>query len=422
MKQSEIGFHAVSSRRDFNLMVLGQIISVLGSALLRFALSLYVLDRTGRADLYAALYAASNAALLLSPVGGVAADRCSRRNLMVVFDFTSSAIIFLYFLYLTASGFSIWSTAVVMILLSVISSMYQPAVTASIPLLVEQDKLEQANGLVNGVQALSNVAAPIAGGLMYGILGVRPLVMISAAAFFGSAVLELFIRIPFTRRKSSLSLTGTFKSDLKEGFLYIRRTPLILKSMVLAALLNLILTPFFVVGGPVVLKVCLNSSDTLYGVGMGTINFATILGAFLIAAVASKMQMKTLYYWLFAIALLMLPLAASVAPPISGLGFYPPYLLFLSCTVPIAMAMTILSIFVVTKVQKETPNELLGKVMAVITAVSQCAAPIGQLLYGALFQKFHAALYLPALFVSAAMFSLSFGAKKLYAESKGELC
>lgn len=87
----------ISGNRDFRLMVIGQIISILGSALLRFALSLYVLDITGRADIYAALYAFSNIPLLISPVGGAVADRFNRRNLMVLFDFTSGIIISLYY-------------------------------------------------------------------------------------------------------------------------------------------------------------------------------------------------------------------------------------------------------------------------------------------------------------------------------------
>lgn len=55
--------------RNFNLMLLGQIVSVYGSALLRFGLSLYVLDITGRADIFALLFAVSNIPMLLTPVG-----------------------------------------------------------------------------------------------------------------------------------------------------------------------------------------------------------------------------------------------------------------------------------------------------------------------------------------------------------------
>ncbi|MFD1402085.1 hypothetical protein [Robinsoniella peoriensis] len=78
--------------KDFNLMVFGQVISILGSSLLRFALSLYVLDITGRADMFATLLAISNIPLLLTPVGGAIADRFNRRNLMVIFDFASSSM------------------------------------------------------------------------------------------------------------------------------------------------------------------------------------------------------------------------------------------------------------------------------------------------------------------------------------------
>ena len=266
----------ISGNRDFRLMVIGQIISILGSALLRFALSLYVLDITGRADIYAALYAFSNIPLLISPVGGAVADRFNRRNLMVLFDFTSGIIISLYYVSLRLGGTSIFLTGAVLILLSVISSMYGPAVTASIPLLVKEEHLEGANGLVNGVQALSNVAAPLIGGMFYGIFGVKALVCVSGTAFICSAVLELFIHIPFRKREFTMPVIPTIAADLKEGFSYVGRNPLILRSMILASLLNLVLTPFFVVGGPVILRTAMKSTDAMYGIGMGTINLATI--------------------------------------------------------------------------------------------------------------------------------------------------
>jgi len=188
------------SPRDFNLMVFGQVISILGSALLRFALSLYVLDTTGSETLFATLYAISNIPLLLSPLGGAIADRFNRRNLMVIFDFSSSVIVFCFFLLLTGGNHSIILIGVVMVLLSIISAMYTPAVTASIPLLVEESKLEGANGIVQAVQALSGVAAPIMGGVLYGIMGVNALIVISGIAFFLSAVIEIIIKIPIVKR------------------------------------------------------------------------------------------------------------------------------------------------------------------------------------------------------------------------------
>lgn len=405
-------------RKDFNLMIFGQVISILGSALLRFALSLYVLDITGRADLFATLYAISNIPLLLAPLGGAVADRFNRRNLMVIFDFTSSGVVLCFFLLLLAGQESVFLIGTVMVLLSVISALYTPAVTASIPLLAEENKLEGANGLVQAVQALSAVAAPILGGILYGILGVMPLIVVSCTAFFLSAVMEIFIKMPFVKRAQTGHIVGTIARDMREGFSTVVKQPFILKSMILAALLNLLLTPFFLVGGPIILRVTMQSSETLYGIGMGLINLATIAGALTIGFFAKKLSMKKLHRWILVIALLVLPMALSISPLVLHLGYYPAFILFMLCALPIAMIMTIISIFVITKVQKKTPNQNLGKVMAIITAVSQCAAPLGQILYGALFEGFSAAVYLPTIIVSIAMAAIAVLSRRMLKNEK----
>ncbi len=95
------------------------------------------------------------------------------------------------------------------------------------------------------------------------------------------------------------------------------------------------------------------------------------------------------------IALLVIPMALSVTTVILNLGYYPPFILFILFSILIAMIMTIVSIYVITVVQKKTSNENLGKVMAIITAVSQCMAPIGQVVYGFMFEKFSMKIYLP---------------------------
>jgi len=399
--------------KDFNLMVIGQIISILGSALLRFALSLYVLDITGRADLFAGLFAISSIPILLAPFGGAIADRFNRRNLMVIFDFTSSIIVFAFFVVLVIGHSSILLIGVVMVLLSFVSAMYAPTVMASIPVLVEEEKLEQANGIVNGIQALSNVAAPVLGGILYGMISLKVLVIVSGLFFFLSAILEMFIKIPFMQREQNGHIISTLVNDLKEGFSYVVKQSFIFKCMILAALLNLLLTPLFVVGVPIILRVTLQSSDTLYGVGMGLIDFATILGALSMGYFAKKMGINNLYFWIFITALLIVPMALSVTPIMLNIGYYSSYTLFVGSALLIAMIMTIISIYVITVVQKETPNENLGKVMAIIIAVSQCMAPIGQILYGLLFEGFSVNIYVPILIISVVMVVLAIATKRI---------
>ena len=167
----------------------------------------------------------------------------------------------------------------------------------------------------------------------------------------------------------------------------------------IAVLLNLVLIPYFLVGAPIVLRVTMQSSDTLYGIGMGLINSATILGALSIGFFAKKMSLKTLHRWLFACALMRVLMAASLMPLFLGLGYYPSFILFMLGAIPIAASMTVISIYIITKVQKITPDKNLGKVMAIITAVSQCAAPLGQILYGVIFEKWSTQVFIPTFLV-----------------------
>lgn len=400
--------------KDFIIMVVGQIISILGSALLRFALSLFVLDITGRADLFAVLFAISSLPVLLTPFGGAIADRFNRRNLMVLFDFISSGIVLIFFIVLLTDNHSVLWIGLVMVLLSFISAMYTPAVMASIPLLVSEQKLEQANGIVNGVQALAGVTAPVLGGILYGMLGLKLLVIVSGLLFFFTAIVEMFMTIPFVKRSYDGHLMPTLIKDMKEGFTYVVKQTFILKCTLLAALLNLLLTPLFIVGVPIILRVTMKSSDTLYGIGMGIIDFATILGALTMGYFAKKLRIHTLYIWVLMSAFLVIPMAMSVLPRALQIGYYPSYSLFIGCALIIAMMMTIISIYVMTLVQKETPNEQLGKVMAIMMAVSQCMAPLGQMGYGLLFEFFQANIYIPVFIISVCVLLLAFVTKRIW--------
>ena len=88
-------------KKDFTLLVIAQITSVLGSAILRFALNLYILDITGRVDVFAMIFALTEIpGIILAPFGGAVADRFSRKKIMVILDFFSSALIFLLFILL----------------------------------------------------------------------------------------------------------------------------------------------------------------------------------------------------------------------------------------------------------------------------------------------------------------------------------
>ncbi len=73
--------------RDFTLVVIGQIISLFGNAILHFALPLYLLRETGSSALFG---------VVLSPVGGAVADRVNKRSMMAGLDFFTAGLILMY--------------------------------------------------------------------------------------------------------------------------------------------------------------------------------------------------------------------------------------------------------------------------------------------------------------------------------------
>lgn len=83
--------------RDFLLVVLGQIVSLLGNAVIRFALPLHLLEQTGSSALYGAVTACALVpAVLLSPAGGILCDRVNKQRIMVALD-TGTALLLLAF-------------------------------------------------------------------------------------------------------------------------------------------------------------------------------------------------------------------------------------------------------------------------------------------------------------------------------------
>ena len=194
------------SKKDFTLVVIGQIISLFGNAILRYALPLYLLNKTNSPSLFGIVSALSFITMIrLSPIGGIIADRINKRNIMVILDFSTCAIVITCTLLLGKVDLVIL-LLVVLILLFGIQGAYQPAVQASIPALVSEEDLMSGNALINLVNSLSGSLGYALGGILFVSLGIKPLLCLSAVCFFLSAVMEIFIKIPFVKQKNTSNI------------------------------------------------------------------------------------------------------------------------------------------------------------------------------------------------------------------------
>lgn len=396
--------------RDFLLVVIGQIISLFGNAILRFALPLYLLRQTGSPALFGVVTACSFAPMVvLSMAGGVLADRVNKRNIMVGLDFSTAAIILLFYAALGRLPTVPLFIAVLMLLYG-ISGTYQPAVQASVPLLVQKEKLIAGNAVINQVNTLSGLLGPVAGGVLFTLWGIGPILLLSAACFAFSAVMEIFIRIPHERRPSEAGVFQVVRQDLQECCRFVQsEKPVFVSVVVLVAMFNLVLSAVMIVGTPILITQVLGMSDTLYGLTQGALALGGLCGGALAAACGDKLRVQKAH---------LLLLACSAAVAVMGLSLWlhlPSLVSYAAITLMSFAAMGASTLFMVqiyTLVQVQTPPQLVGKVMAALISIAMCGQPVGQALYGLLFGLF--APYLVLLGAAGAALCISLCSRRIF--------
>ncbi len=402
--------------KDFTLVVMGQVISLFGNAAIRFALPLYLLNLTGSSALYGTVTAcAFLPAILLSPMGGMIADRVNKRNVMVALDFLTAAVIFAFSLLMDTLGLVPLLTTTLMILYG-IAGTYQPSVQASIPALVCPEQTMGANSVINTVSSFSALIGPVLGGLLYSAWGLKPVLWVCIVCFFLSAVMELFIRIPFQKQTSGGGILKTVRNDFAESIRFLQaEKPVIRKGMFVVCGINLFLSAMILVAMPWLITEVLDLNaalaNQLYGFSQGALAAGGLTGGILAGIFADRLHVRTSAHILAACALCVFPIGITLLISDSGILNY---LVLTICCFLIMVFSTIFMVQMMTFIQTESPPHLTGKVIAVILTVSMCSQPLGNALYGVLFEAGREYEYAVVLFSGMISLLIAVKARKVF--------
>ena len=425
--------------KNFIIIVIGQIISLFGNAIQRFSMSLYLLEFTGSTATFANILAISTIPyILFAPIAGMLSDRVNKKKIMVYLDFFCSFLIGGYAIILLNGRDHEVIVAIVMFMLSICFTLYGPAVTASIPQIVEEERLTSANGVINQVGSIVNFAGPILAGVLYGIVGIKAIVIINAISFFASAIMELFLDIPdlvvnedvesklqskvelnnvVTLEKNAVPTEVAISSlDIKESaeviavsenikvntkkeekilsmefiknsfidmgktFKYLSKEKKVVLGIIASyALCNIFLVPVLTILAPYFINIFLGLPSEIYGIVEGICVLGMILGGFWKSLKPNMFKIKKVHYT-------YLPMVAGVIL-MSTLGGikannYTIAFLFAIGGLAIMMSLSLSNVLTLTFIQKEVPLEMLGRVSAFSTAVATISVAPGQLLYG----------------------------------------
>lgn len=377
--------------RNFTLLILGQVSSLTGNYTLKFALSMYVLEQTGSASIFAGmLSAALLPTVLLSPFGGILADRANRKHIMVALDALSGLSVLAAGLLLPL-GRELWVIGALLVLLSVLAAFESPTVQACVPQMVSPQNLVQGNAVVSQVSAVTSLVTPFLGSLFYTAFGIGPVFAAAVVCFWLTALLERMIHLEHQKPPRTAGIGAIVREDLALSAHFLRREqPDILKLLLLAALAGMFVSGTAVVGFPYLVRTVLGLSATYYGAAESAMGAAAILGSLCAGLLGKKLRVRDMAAIFLSFGLSLFPIGLSFLLPVGRMARYG-VLLFFFCVCQLGVC--IFSTYAITLIQQRTPKQLMGKVMSCVFTLSMCAQPVGQVVYGALFDCFSDSVY-----------------------------
>lgn len=381
--------------KDFRLLMLGKFVSLLGSRMQSFALSLYVLKATGSPAKFASVLAISIIPqIILGPIAGVFVDWLDRKKIIVYLDLFSGILVGIYaFVYRINGGLSLIHIYILVIMLSIISIIFGPAITTVIPSIIKKDNLVDANGINSFIRQIGNLIAPAVAGMFMGLYGLGFVLFVNSISFILSSISEMFINIPKFIKENKKVNIESFKSDFKEGIQFIKGKRKILSIIFLGIVINFAYSPVISIGVTYISKQILLVSDTQYGLLSSIIVMGMMLAPFICSIASRKIDLGMMIFLdIFIISILFGIMAFISSKYFLNLieGNLIPFIMFTIVCAIIAIVTSTGNIAIGTMMQKEIPLDLMGRVNSVISTGLTATIPLGQMIYGVLFENLQA--------------------------------
>jgi MFS family permease len=363
--------------RNFQLFFGGQLISLVGTWMQSVAQAWLVYRMTGSSTLLGAVgFAGQIPVFLLSPVGGIVADRYSRRNIVIATQ-TASMLLAFALAALTLSGsVRIWHIFVLAALLGTTNSFDIPARQSFIVEMVGKRDLMNAIALNSSMFNASRVVGPAIAGLLVASIGEGWCFFANGVSFI--AVIAGLLLMDVKRRETAAQ-PGSSISRLAEGFRFVIRNQPVHTILILLGIVSVTGMPYTVLM-PIFAGRILHGGAKALGELSSVAGIGALAGAFLLA---SRRDVRGLGRW---VALAALGFGASLT------AFAASRHLWLSAAilVPTGFSIMIQMGSSNTLIQSMVPDRLRGRVMSVYSMMFMGMAPIGSLIAGAAATRFGA--------------------------------
>lgn len=359
--------------RNYRLFFGGQFISLTGTWMQTVAQSWLVYRLTGSAALLGLVgFSSQIPVFLLAPLGGSAADRYSRRNIVIATQ-TTAMLLALILAGLTLGGrVQVWHVFVLAVLMGIVNAFDIPTRQAFVADMVGREDLVNAIALNSSMFNGARLIGPAVAGLLIETIGEGWCFFANGVSYLAVLAGLLLMRITARTR---VPLPGSALASIIVGFRYVARTGPIRALLLLLGLVSLVGMPYAVLM-PIFADRILHGGPRGLGILVSAIGVGALAGALTLAA---KKGIHGLGHWValsatgFGLSLILFSLSRS---------FWLSAVLLL----PVGFSVMVEMASSNTLIQSLVPDALRGRVMAVYSMMFMGMAPFGSLLAGTLAQ------------------------------------
>lgn len=266
----------LTGMRAFMLIWVGQLVSLVGTGMTRFAISLWAWELTGKATSLALVTFFSYApALALSPIAGALVDRWDRKLIMMVSDFAAGLSSIFLFVMSMRGELQIWHVYAAAAFAGAFEAFQYPAYGAAITMMVDKAHYSRTSALRGLAFNTSRIFAPVIAASLYIFIKLEGILTIDIVTFLFAVTTLLFVYIPRPERSTDgAESQGNLLQEASYGFRYIWRRKPFLGMETLFFVSNILFATVLVLMSPYILA---RTGDN--GLQLSTVNAAMGIGA-----------------------------------------------------------------------------------------------------------------------------------------------
>jgi len=246
LKRAKFRFAAFVSlrNRNFRLYAIGALIATTALQMQQLAQNYLVFDLTDQATAIGYVSAALGVSMLFcSLVGGVAADRLPKRNLLIAGRLGIGVFALFIGVMVTTGLIAVWQIIVASLATGIIAGFTMPAQQSYVPDLVGDKNLLNALALSSGIMNVTRIGGPALAGVLIAAFGVGPVYYIKFVAYGIFAVVLLFIPITGKAVASAQTANSPMK-DALDGFRYLRSDRTLLALLIVGLIPVILAMPY----------------------------------------------------------------------------------------------------------------------------------------------------------------------------------